>query len=72
MKELAKSNNPVFISWVRAVLSEAGIECFIFDEHISIVEGSIGILPRRIMVPDDDHARAARLLDEAEELRSDD
>ena len=72
MKELAKSNNPVFISWVRAALADAGIECFVFDEHVSIVEGSIGILPRRIMVADDDHARARRLLEEAEELRSDD
>lgn len=72
MKELAKSNNPVFISWVRAVLSEADIECFIFDEHVSIVEGSIGILPRRIMVADEDHLQAQRLLADAEELREDD
>ena len=72
MKELAKSTNPVFISWLRAMLSDAGIECFVFDEQISIMEGSIGIFPRRIMVTDDDLAKAKRLLDEAEELQLDD
>ena len=63
MKELAKSTNPVFISWLQAMLSDAGIECFVFDEQISIMEGSIGIFPRRIMVTDDDLAKAKRLLD---------
>lgn len=72
MKELAKSTNPVFISWVRAMLLDAGIEIFVFDEQISIMEGSIGIFPRRIMVADDDLANAQRLLDEAEEHQPDD
>ncbi len=71
MKELIKTTNPVFISWLRAALAEAGIEMFVFDEQISIMEGSIGIFPRRIMVADDDLPTAKRLLDEAEELRPD-
>jgi hypothetical protein len=72
VKELAKSTNPVFISWLRAMLADEGIESFVFDEQISIMEGSIGIFPRRIMVPDDDLAKATRLLDEAEEHQPDD
>ena len=58
MRELIKTNNPALISFVEAVLRDAGIEALVFDGNASIVEGSIGILPRRIMVADDDHPRA--------------
>jgi hypothetical protein len=62
MTELLKSNDLVFISYVMHVLSEHGIEAMIFDEHMSAVEGSIGALPRRIMVGEEDLERARKLL----------
>lgn len=53
MKELVRSNDPVFISWLMAALEDAGIHTLLFDQHMSVVEGSLGILPRRLLVPDD-------------------
>jgi tRNA1(Val) A37 N6-methylase TrmN6 len=53
MKELVRSNNPVFLSWLQAALEDAGIHTLLLDQHMSIVEGSLGILPRRLLVPDD-------------------
>jgi hypothetical protein len=62
MIELLKSNDLVFISYVMHVLSDGGIEAMVFDEHMSAVEGSIGALPRRIMVGEEDLERARKLL----------
>lgn len=53
MKELVRSNDPVFISWLMAALHGAGIHAVLLDQHMSIVEGSLGILPRRILVAED-------------------
>jgi hypothetical protein len=50
MEELLRSNDPVYLSFVRHVLEEAEIEFLQLDEHMSALEGSLGILPRRIMV----------------------
>jgi len=66
MKELLRSNDPVRLSWAEALLAAAGIESVIADRHTSIIEGSIGAIPRRILVADEDLARARRLLAEAE------
>ncbi len=68
MKELLRSNDPVRLSWAEALLAAEGIESVIADRHTSIVEGSIGAIPRRILVADDDLARARRLLADAEGL----
>ena len=68
MKELFRTNNAVYLSYAQAVLKEAGIEALVFDTYMSIMEGSIGALPRRLMVPDDDFDRAKRLLQEAEPI----
>jgi len=70
MVELLRTNDPVRLSWVLALLSDAGIGAVVFDTHTSIVEGSIGALPRRLMVGDDDLERARRLLDDAGESYS--
>jgi len=62
VKELLRSNDPVRLSFVKAVLASAGIESVILDEHTSIVEGSIGAIQRRVMVAEEQHARARSLL----------
>jgi hypothetical protein len=64
MKELLRTNNIVYLSFAQAVLKDAGIETLVFDGHMSIVEGSIGVLPRRLMVANDDETAARRLLAE--------
>lgn len=61
MIELVRTNDAVTISFVEALLRDAGIECLVADQNMSVLDGSIGILPRRILVLDDD-------LDEAREL----
>jgi len=65
MKELTRSNDVVFLSWARAFLADAGIETMVLDNYTSVIEGSIGAIPRRLMVADRDHERAKALLDEA-------
>jgi len=66
MKELLRTNDMVRLSWLQALLGEAGIEAVVFDRHTSIVEGSIGAIPRRLMVPDGELTRARDLLAVAE------
>jgi hypothetical protein len=66
MKELLRTNNFVYLSFAEAVLKDAGVEALIFDNHMSVMEGSLGVLPRRLMVADEDLARAQKLLAEAE------
>ena len=58
MKPVLRTNNLVELSWAQAVLSEAGIDAVVFDAHNSIAEGSIGAIPRRLMVDDADESRA--------------
>ncbi|WP_029351562.1 DUF2007 domain-containing protein [Bosea sp. 117] len=65
MQELLRSNDLVLISAVDALLSAAGIEHQVADSHMSALEGSIGLLPRRLLVDDADHRRARALLAEA-------
>jgi hypothetical protein len=65
VKELIRTNDTVFISFLTHRLREEGIEPFEMDSHMSLVEGSLGILPKRIMVTDDDYESARKILDEA-------
>lgn len=65
MREVLKTNNPVELNFAEVVLKDAGIESVVFDAHMSVLDGSMVILPRRLMVADDDAARAATLLREA-------
>ncbi len=67
MVELLRSNDPVRLSFVTALLADARIGAIILDTHTSVAEGSIGAIERRMMVDDDDLARARRVLDEAGE-----
>ncbi|RPE66255.1 putative signal transducing protein [Pacificibacter maritimus] len=62
MKQLLRTNNPMQIIYAKALLSDEDINCFEMDVHMSVLEGSIGILPRRLMVLDADLAQARRIL----------
>jgi hypothetical protein len=65
MVELVRTNDPVTISAIEALLASAGIPSFLFDAHTSVLEGSLGMLPRRLMIDGDDEIRARRLLTDA-------
>ncbi|NKB51965.1 MAG: DUF2007 domain-containing protein [Rhizobiaceae bacterium] len=65
MEELLRTNNPVTVSFAEALLSEQGIIHFVADHHMSIVDGSLGILPRRIMVDGEKLFQARRLMRDA-------
>jgi tRNA1(Val) A37 N6-methylase TrmN6 len=74
MRELIRTNDAVLVSAVEALLKGAGIPHLVLDQNMSVLEGSLGVLPRRIMVPSDHVRPARRLLDDAglgRELRPD-
>ena len=72
MFELVRTNDVVLISWLQAHLKDAGIEVLVLDEHMSIMDGSIQAIPRRIMVPEEDKLEARALLAEADRLAAQD
>jgi hypothetical protein len=65
MIELIRTNDLVLISAVEAMLAADGIEVFVADQFASAVDGSLGFLPRRVLVQEDEAERARRLLREA-------
>jgi hypothetical protein len=65
MKELIRTNDAVVISFVESLLRDAGIGCLVADQNMSVLDGSIGVLPRRVMVLDEDVAGARRILADA-------
>lgn len=65
MIEILRTNDLVLISFIEALLVGEHIGCFVADQHMSSVEGSLGFLPRRILVPEEQRARAIALLREA-------
>ena len=67
MRVIATSNNPVRLSFLTALLTDAGIETVLLDAHASIMDGSIGAIPRRLCVAIDDESRARRVLRDAGE-----
>lgn len=66
MEEIFRTNDPVKLSYVEHLLGEAGIEYFVADRHISAVEGNIGAFPRRVMVPEEQAAKAKAALADVE------
>lgn len=62
MQELIRTNDFVRLSWLQAVLADAGIEAVVLDAYTSVMEGSIGAIPRRLMVHDRDEGRARSVL----------
>jgi Putative prokaryotic signal transducing protein len=67
VRVLLTSNDPVRLSFLTALLADAGIVAVVLDAHTSAVEGSIGAIPRRLAVATADAARARRILTETGE-----
>jgi hypothetical protein len=65
MEELLRTNDVVLISFVEALLRDAGIDHFVADQNMSVVEGSLGVLPRRVFVRSDLADEARKLLEDA-------
>lgn len=65
MVELLVTNDPVLLSYVESLLSDARIEAMVLDRNMSVLEGSIGILPRRVLVDTADLSEARQLLIDA-------
>ena len=65
MIEIVRTNDLVVISLIETLLNEAGLGYFVADQHMSAVEGSLGFLPRRVMVDSDDETQARRILRDA-------
>ena len=73
MKEILRTNDMVLISFVESLLKEAKIEYLVLDQNMSVLDGSIGVLPRRLLVDEDQENAARKLFEEADiahELRS--
>ncbi|MGA0532211.1 DUF2007 domain-containing protein [Hansschlegelia sp. KR7-227] len=74
MREIVRTNDAVLLSFVRATLADEGVEFLVADGNMSVLEGSLGVLSSRVLVAEDDVARARRVLTEiglAQELRPD-
>ena len=67
MQVVVRSNDPVRLSFLVALLADAGIAAILLDQHTSIMDGSIGAIPRRLAVAEADAVRARRVLAEAGE-----
>lgn len=60
-----RTNNPVSLNFAQSLLEDAGILHFVADQHMSIMEGSLGFLPRRIMVDGERLEQARQLMEDA-------
>ena len=67
MKELLRTTDPTRLSWLTALLADAGIQAIVLDTHTSILEGSINAIQRRLVVVDEDFDEARRVLIESGE-----
>ncbi|MCF3642900.1 DUF2007 domain-containing protein [Rhizobium sp. TRM95111] len=73
MIELIRTNDAVLLSFAESLMKEAGIHCLIADQGMSVLEGSLGMLPRRFLVDSDRAVEARRILKDAgleKELRT--
>jgi hypothetical protein len=74
VRELVRTNDIVLVSAIGALLDGANIHHLVLDQNMSVIDGSIGVLPRRIVVHEDDDRQARQLLRDAglaHELRAD-
>jgi hypothetical protein len=67
VQSLVVTNDLVRLSFLTCLLRDAGIDSLVLDTHASAIEGSIGAIPRRLMVATEDFSRACRILAESGE-----
>ncbi len=65
MAELLRTTDIVLLSYVNSLLSDAGIPLLVADVHVSVVEGSIGVFPRRVLIAAEDWEESAAILKDA-------
>ena len=65
MRELIRANDPVLMSAIGALMDGAGIRYVLLDQNMSVLEGSLGVLQRRLMVDDEDVTAARRVVTDA-------
>jgi hypothetical protein len=65
LREILRTNDMVLVSAVGALLDGANIHHLVLDQNMSVLEGSLGVIPRRILVHEDDAREARALLTEA-------
>ena len=70
METLIKSNDHIYISWIKSILKTHNIEFFAFDEEMSITEGNITAIPIRIIVNQNELSKALQIIKNEEELNS--
>jgi Putative prokaryotic signal transducing protein len=66
MREIIRSNDPILLSFAQVILRDAGVDAVLMDQNMSVMEGSIGILQRRLMVARADWHPARRVLLDAD------
>ena len=66
MEIITSSTDGIRLSFLLALLRDAGLDPVLLDQHIAAVEGNIGAFPRRLAVPSAQAAQARRVLDEAQ------
>lgn len=72
MKELLRSTDLVRLSFLSALLRDAGLSPVVLDSHMSVLEGSANAIPRRLAIVDEEYPEARRVLEEAGERLDDD
>lgn len=65
MIEIIRTNDAVVLSFAQSLLRDAGIEFLLADQNMSVLDGSIGVLPQRLLVSDDDERTARRIFADA-------
>jgi len=65
MREVLRTNDLVRLSWLQALFADRGIRAVVLDSHTSVLEGSVGAIPRRLMVEESDYSAVQRILAEA-------
>ncbi|WP_105381636.1 putative signal transducing protein [Neorhizobium alkalisoli] len=65
MLEIIRTNDVVILSLAQSLMKDAGIHCMIADQSMSVLEGSLGLLPRRFLVDEERVEEARQILKDA-------